>query len=157
MERHLLRKGPAYAKALSKVQVDRRLQGPSRNSEGLVKHDHQSNKPIIHFTHGQYDDAFVSSDELHIRESRFPGENAKLRCQMDDLTRREKVMAIRTLKGSGGAAVLFSLTIKKQAVGAGWTANLAKLPVEKRDRQEEPQQSEQTKESKRFRSYFRQG
>lgn len=148
MEARLLRLSPGFARRLTSAEVSRKLQGPSRSSEGLVKHDHQTSEPILHFTHSQYNDCFVSKDELVIKESRHPGENAKLKSQMDDLSRREKTAALRTISNSGGAAILFAVSVKPNPSGPGWRAKVVMLDSAKR---RAPLES---RESKRFRSFF---
>ena len=146
MEAQLLRQGPGFVRRLTHQDVDRKLRGPSRCSEGLVKHDHEASVPILHFSPGTYDDAFDTPCTIQICESRRPGENAKLKCQMDLLARREKVEALRTIKGGSGAALLFAVVITKNRNRSGWTGTLTK--ISKRSSVTEQQAA------KRFKAFF---
>ena len=141
MDAKLMAKGPAYCRRLCREEVDRKLRGPHRTSEGLCKFDHENFAPILHFCDGLYNDAFVSGDVLDVKQSRFPQENAKLHRDMTQLARRDKVLALKTIAGSGGAAVLFAAVVRPHGVGSGWSVRLVPLPVD-------------TRESRRFRAFF---
>lgn len=163
MEARLLGQGPGFVRRLNAQDVDKKLQGPSRVSEGLVKHDHETSFPILHFSPGKYEDAFDTPYTIKICESRFPGENAKLKCQMDLLARREKVEALRTIKDGGGAALLFAVVISKKVDRPGWTGTLTKLTATKRHSTATKRQLTATKrqstatenqQSKRFKAFF---
>lgn len=113
-----------------------------------MKFDHELAEHVLHFTHDKYDDCFVSKDEFVIKESRHPGENRKLKNQMDTLCRREKTAALRTISKSGGAAILFAVSVKPNESSPGWRAKVVMLDSNNR------RPPSESRESKRFRSFF---
>ena len=132
MEEFLLARGLQYCRRITRSQVSAKLQGPRRASEGLVKWDHEEDHHILHFTHGRYADEILPGGVIHIQESGNPSENARLVQRMARLTELPRVPALRTVTGSGGAALEFSVTLARHGTKPGWLATLVKLPAKRR-------------------------
>lgn len=132
MEAFIAGKGPQFCRRLSSGEVSRKLDGGKRTSEGLVKWDHVEGQHILHFAPGRYSDEVLAGGLIHVQESASPQENERLAARMGKLMELARVPALRTLRGSGGAALEFAVTLSRPGSGPGWLAAPVKLPAKRR-------------------------